>query len=577
VTGHGAGTLRGEPVIVGQAQSDDAGMRGTSYLILAQSDGLAAMRLRAFTLQAANAPLGPSDDVPLPGWSWFAPTCDQEKLAVVTDAGTFALLNVNQSGNNDPPLSVQIISTPTNAHRLNRGQVVHMEERAYWYLADGALKMDRTGMDRKVGPKRADGWGWALKLGSPLHAPQVSADRTVLFVVTQTTAPPAWLATAVEAQTGAIKWQRPLGLAPQGDPVRLGEFIYQLDQGGGLYQIDPKQVNVKQGQEWTMGGQALLPPRGDVVSPPVLLTTNDGKSAYMVFTTGDGKQLQTRLVAPGQPVKVFPAAVLPATPAGTPLLVGTTLYIPLTNGALYRIGIGAKDGEIGPDWRAPGLTETATAFSVSLGTDVVLVSDGNRGLSGYVWPAGQPYQLKFQLKVQDRIVARPLVIAAKDAPPRVLVADAAGRLTALEGEQLAPALRWELRNRMRKGNDITGGPYLMDGDPANPMVLVILDQRTVVCISPDRQDPAWTCKAKGDGLAGPPRRRGDALILTDLAGRYEAIDASTGAAIGSGFPTAGVLPSAPAAAPVDFDASHLFAPLADGTVLLLPMEALVPK
>ncbi|MFL5340106.1 MAG: PQQ-binding-like beta-propeller repeat protein [Gemmataceae bacterium] len=577
VTGHGAGSLRSEPVIVGQ--TDEAG-NGTTALVLPVSDGLTAMKLRAFPLlvQGQTLTLGdPRDTEPVMGWSWFAPMSDNEHLAVVTDNGSWALFGVNQKGNADDPLYPIDVSARSEVRNLSRGQVVHMEERAFWFLANGELNMRPLGFFRNDGQRLAPPAWKGVKLGAPLHAPQASADRETLFVVTQTASPPAWMATAIETHTGNVKWQRPLGLAPLGDPLKLGELVYQLDQGGGLYQIDPKQVAVPQGAEWVMGGQSVLPSRNDVAAPPVMLKAADGNSAYVVFTTGDGKQLLVRHVVPGRPVKEFPAATLPAGVAGTPLLAGNALVLPLVNGTLFRIGIGAKDGEVGPDWRGSGLTDSARAFVVALGEDL-LATDGARGLKVFHWPAGQQYQLKQEAKVNSRIVAAPLVVPTKDAPPRVLVAEADGRVTALEGDALTQGLKWELRTRLRKGNEITAGPFLMEGgDPANPQVLLVMDQSRLVCLTLDSQEPAWTYEAKGKGLAGTPRRRGDALIVTDLSGRYEAIEAASGAAIGSGFPVVGVLPSAPAAAPVDFGPGRMFAPLADGTVLLLPLEALVPK
>src|SRR5262249_31049559 len=218
LTNHGAGTLRGEPVIV--TYGDDT--TGTGSLILCQSDGLDAMKVRAFPFQQPLRKLSEALEERLPGWSWFAPLCNQENIALVTDTGAFALLGVSRGDGGDKALFPLEVRTPPRGASLARGQVVHMEEQAYWSLANGELTMLRKGIDRKDGVKLAPGWKESeapnakplpLKLGSPLHAAQVSADREVLFVVTQTTSPPAWLATAVETHTGKVKWQQPLGLA----------------------------------------------------------------------------------------------------------------------------------------------------------------------------------------------------------------------------------------------------------------------------------------------------------------------------------------------------------------------------
>jgi outer membrane protein assembly factor BamB len=576
VTGHGAGTLRGEPVVVG---GDDpaGGANNEGYLILCQSDGLEAMRIRAYKFRTPIVAVEPPVDVQIRGWSWFPPVCDQEKLALVTDAGSFALIGVNQKGNTDPALFPLLVSPPPAGKPLGRGQIVHMEEQAFWYLANGELNMLLMGIDRKAGMKLAPGWREPRKVGTPLHAGQMSADRKTLFVVTQTTSPPAWLATAVDTQTGNIKWQRPLGLAPQGDPVRLGDFVYQLDQGGGLYQIDPKEVNVQPGVEWYQGGHMVLAARQDLVGAPSLLPAADGKSAYVVFGVGDGRQLQVRQVVPGSPVTELPAASLPAAPAGVPLLVGKTLVLPLANGSLYRVNIGAKGGEAGPDWRAPGLGEAAVGWVVFLGGDTVLVTDGNRGISAYSWPAGQAYQLKFQQTMSDRITRAPLVIRSGDGVARVLIPDAGGRITLLDGDPPAATMRWEVRT-MRLGNDVTAGPFLMEGsDPASPRILAVVDQTSLLCLSLDNRNPVWRSKLKGDGLAGTPRRIGNVLILPDSSGRFEAVDAGSGVAAGASFPATGTLPAAPAGGAVEFGPGRLFGPLTDGTVLLVPLDALVSQ
>src|SRR5262249_45072244 len=161
-------------------------------------------------------------------------------------------------------------------------------------------------------------WKQPLALGTPLHAAQVSADGSLLIVVTQTSNPPACLATAVEAESGVIRWQRTLGLVVQGDPISLGGAILQMDQNGGVYQIDPNQNELKPqpNQEWYHGGQVLVAPRPGVAGETVLLPAADGKSAYAIVPTDGGSKLQVRQIVVGQGVKDLPAIVLSAPMAG---------------------------------------------------------------------------------------------------------------------------------------------------------------------------------------------------------------------------------------------------------------------
>src|SRR5262249_56281843 len=121
---------------------------GRGKLILWQSDGLGAMKVRAFPFRHPIQKLGDALEERLPGWSWFAPLCDQEKIALVTDAGAFALLGVNSQaeGGGDRALFPIEVQTPPIRAALARGQAVHMEERQFWSLANGELTMWRVGV-----------------------------------------------------------------------------------------------------------------------------------------------------------------------------------------------------------------------------------------------------------------------------------------------------------------------------------------------------------------------------------------------------------------------------------------------
>ena len=61
-------------------------------------------------------------------------------------------------------------------------------------------------------------------------------------------------------------------------------------------------------------------------------------------------------------------------------------------------------------------------------------------------------------------------------------------------------------------------------------------------------------------------------MVADLAGRFVALDPATGKPLGDGyqFPAE----AAPASAVVEFGPGRLFAPLTDGTVMLLPLADL---
>jgi len=61
-------------------------------------------------------------------------------------------------------------------------------------------------------------------------------------------------------------------------------------------------------------------------------------------------------------------------------------------------------------------------------------------------------------------------------------------------------------------------------------------------------------------------------VLAHQNGRFVSLDPATGKVQGKGFALQANV--APAAAPVAFGADRIFAPLTDGTVLLLPLTEL---
>jgi outer membrane protein assembly factor BamB len=574
-TGHGGGALRGELVVIGG--EDVGGTRSPSYLILGQNYGLEQMQIRTFRLALGSKPpmtelknaknADQNELAVIDGWSWFAPLCDNEGGAIVTDTGTLALFGFGQPGGQDAPVYLKKIQKAQagSGHIAGRGQVVHATANEYWYIANGEMKLLRCGLDRKVLDKYAEGWKQGVPLGTPLHAAQVSGDRELLIVVTQTSTPPACLATAVEAKTGAIRWQRSLGLTPQGDPVVIGGKVLQIDQSGGVYLIDPAQNELKPqaGQEWYQGGQVLLPPRTDVSGETVLLPTADGKSAYAIVPTDGGTRLRVWQIVPGQAVKELPAVALGAAMAGSPVLAGNALLVARVNGSLFRQVLGNDKGENGPDW-GPKASADSRVYILPLEGNDLLVTDGGKGITKFSWPAGGTFQFKGHVDVPGRIVG-PLLLVPADKAPQVVAVDATGQLSLLNSGDLGIAISWQ-----RLGSEITGGPYLIGGKGQPVRILVVTDRVKLYCLDPANPAPAWNYRTKFDGIAGRPIVSGTNLLVADLAGRYDSIDLQTGSPTGQSYPATGVLPAAPAGAPVDFSEGRLFAPLSDGTILLLP-------
>jgi outer membrane protein assembly factor BamB len=558
-TGHPAGSLRGEPIVV----SGEEGVEVARYLVLSQEDGLAAMKLRAFRLLADPTNSPAKAEVRLPGWSWFSPYHDPETIAVVTDAGAIGLFGIQQKGDDDPPLFPllgQMVTAEVRSVKPARGQLVHASESGFWVLADGVLKHWRLGLSRQSGRQLVPAWGDGVRLGAPLHAAQVSADRRAFHLVTQSDAPPTMRATAVDALSGQVIWQRPLGMAPQGDPLDLGGTIVVLDQSGGLYRFDPNRHLPGSADPWQTGGVEIAKPVMDLVGAPHLLSAADGHSAWavMVRLEGDGYHVLLRHVA-GDGTATEGSAALPAPPAGRPALGPSAVVLPLTDGQLCRITLDAAPrAVVGPTWRSPGARSDARGHVVHWKDEEFLVSDGSRGLRRLVWPADGNYEMDMQTSVE--LSQRAIGSIARLTGGGVAVADAGGTVTLLRGDRPTPARRWQV-------GPVTAGPWTV-GD----QIAVVVDRRKLVRLNPDADTAVWTYTTAGDGIETPPRLVDGAWVVADVSGRFVALDPATGKPLGAGFQVAAE--AAPASAVAAFGPGRLFAPLTDGTVLLLPLSDL---
>lgn len=543
-TGHPSGSMRGEPILT----------LDPAYLILTQTEGLGAMQLRAFALPIASPNQPPREPaVRVPGWSWFPPLHDPEKIVLATDAGMLGLFGINQPQNQDQPLFAYLpqefrLGPPDLT--AGRAQVVHADEHDVWVLARGHLRHLRLGLDAANGLTMADVWKQPVSLGAPLHAGQVNDSRDTLFVVTLAPDRPVCLATAVAAQSGRIRWQRQLGCLPRGEPLLLGKDVVLLDSAGGVFRFDPEPTKPSfQAQSWLLD----TPPQ----SAPLLIAGPDGKSAYEMACVGQDTKLLVRRIEPGQAPSTLEFPLKTAPLAGTPAVGDGCLVLPLADGSLLRqpLAKGAA-GELGLHWRAPGADADAPGHVVFLGGDDYLVTDGSRSVIPLHWSASQPWKVRQAAALSARIVAAPLVLPRDDKGlARVLVADAAGTLTLLQGPDWQSIRRWEL------GGKITAGPFLR-GDHVG----CVMDRSRLVWLDPSRDQPLWAYTAAGP-IIGQPQLIEKMIVAADESGRIVALDPQTGQPLGNGYTLQAQV--VPAATPVAFGKGRLLTPLTDGTILLL--------
>jgi outer membrane protein assembly factor BamB len=596
-TDHEAGTLRGEPIVLPSEENPSV----PGYLVLCQAHGLDATLLRTFRLlqpvPSPDAEPGSPESrlrvepVAMPerrlrGQPWFPPFRDPEKLITVTDAGVLGLFGINQKLNKDDPLFPLVrrpdqeegtIELPGQGVARGRAQVVFARGNDLWVLARGRLLRYTLALRQQDGPQVLPDSRWErpLDLGSPLHESQLDDAETTLFLVTQSPNGKACLATAVDTETGQVRWQRQLGLVCHGDPRPLGDQVVALDQGGGLFGFRANKHLEDSDWQWQSAGHLLAPPLPKGTSGSVYFVPGpDGKSVFQFNCPDPGTTVIVREFRAGRG-QASEATIgnLPARLAGTPAVGTNRILLPLGNGDTRQVHLEGKEGtsKEGPMWRATHGDTAARGHVVWLGGDDFLTTNGRRGLTRWRFRADDVYNAvpadsdarKPTVQLPEEIAGSPLVLslAGEGSKLRVCVADDRGTVYLFEGDALKLARQWPLQK------SLTAGPFLRDG-----RIGCVVGRRKLVWLDPAKDKPLWQYESPGEAIIGRPQVADGMVLVADVTGRFVGLDPATGKARGPGYQLRASV--GPAAAPAGFSAERAFAPLTDGTVLLLSLRYL---
>jgi outer membrane protein assembly factor BamB len=559
-SGHPRGALRSAPVIITEP---GAGADGKGLLILSQEAENDAVKLRSFALPITSPDQPPAaPDIRIPGWSWFPPYQDGERLAVATDAAVLALYGLGQKGNRDPlffPLLENDVSLDSARQvRLGRAQIVHADAENFWVLTHGRLqRVQLTFVGRagpKSGPRTIHRWPEPPLLGSPLHDAQVLEDemgKTLLFLVTRIGGGQTCLATLIDADTGRTVWQRQIGIGGHGTPLQAGNDIL-IDDRAGLLRFDALKPH---NSLWQPAGE-LLASYSRQTAKRFAFASEKNKSAYIAHFADTS--LKVFRYEPGQDKKLTSNEyTLPRPLAGTPCLGTDCLVVPLDNGVLLRVPLGGGPMVQGPTWRAAAAEEGAQGHVIVVGPNDLIYTDGNRSLGRWSDLAdSKPKELP------RRIVTPPVVIPAATAEKktRLCVADADDTLTLLDSENLGVMRSWRMPGK------ITSGPFVR-----GPNIACVIGGRLLVWIDPDKDEILWQYAPLTD-IVGRPHVVHGMVVVANLAGHIMSLDPATGRPLGPGYTLRAEV--APAATPLPFTADRLFVPLTDGTVMLLAEKLL---
>ena len=600
-TDHLPGTLRVPPMFVGPAGTDPA----ERWLFLAQTDDRpSATKIRAFPIGPLPAPAadgGPPAETRavsaasqlIPGWVWFPPVVNAERIAAVSDTGQFRIFGVNQAGNADSTLFPIPGPTlpPVATDRTSPGLIISVSEGTYWLLAAGQLqKAILTLIPSKRQEVVLD--GKPLAIGEPIHPAQIGSHKDTACLVVRVPHSSGCRAIAFDLKDGAIRWQRQLGLVPAAAPIRQGNHFVVADEGGVVVSV-PTTTMLAAGKvhpapaEWRL---ASAPP--NATGPTVVAVSPDGKVAYtvtpivvreipkfLVRRIVDGKIVRTNPKDPAGDKEPGEELVAPAAVGGQPAVIGDSLLIPATDGFVYRRVPGTNETnptrlEPGPKWWGERKPADPVCTIIPLSDVAFATSDGGKTLTRWTWAAG--FAKAGEWELDERVAGAGVVMPPAEAggPPRLMVADITGGVWLFAANRDGQPLR-----RWRTG----GGSVIPAGrpssafvaqltDPTRVTVAYVVDGNTAAAIDPERDEPLWAART-GDGVGGvivgaPQPAGGNRWVVTDLAGRVVVRDGITGHAVA----TRSVgLPGAVPATASGVAATTALTPLSDGSAVLVEL------
>ena len=256
---------------------------------------------------------------------------------------------------------------------------------------------------------------------------------------------------------------------------------------------------------------------------------------------------------------------IPASIAGTPAVSGTAIVVPLADGSLARAPLtGESRRDIGPNSRAPRRIARCAMPCPGLAKRRIL------GLGRQSPAVAAALARRHTVRTRNGPSVRTwreVNWSAIRLPEEnlAIVADTSGTVSLIRGPSPRVKHTWRVGTA---AEPITSGPWVV-GERA----YVIVNHHKLVALDPMNDKPAWIYESPGDGIVFAPALIDGRLIVADQAGTYVALDAATGTALGPGFHHPAVV--APASAPVAFGIGRIFAPLTDGSALVLKVADLI--
>ncbi|MFO0969386.1 MAG: PQQ-binding-like beta-propeller repeat protein [Gemmataceae bacterium] len=512
---HEAGALQSVPLVL--EETPDGGKKAIRSLLVSEAKGEGARLLR-FTLPLESPDAAPAEAVTLPSPHSFPPRRDGAHLAVAGDDGSLTLLGIRSQASG--PLFYPL--APEGGIRAGGAtgvpaMIADADPNHWWIVRQGRLELFELALADKEGLRVLPLWDPGLLIGAPLHAAQTHADSRTLFVVTQAADQPVVRATAVDATTGRIRWQRELGIVSQG-PILVRDKDLFVHGPMGVYRLSPPapppgadaaRLAVDDG--WRLLNAERLRPLAPE-EETLWITTEEGP-ALVTWTKAAAPSVT--LVRLGAKIDATTWKVS-APLLGTPAWHADHLVAPLADGRLIALAWNGNKGTELTTWRGLGVDEKQPGHVVSLGKTRLAFTDGNNKLTVLDWhdPGVAPAP-RGTKAFDQRIVAVPVHVPEKE-DFGVAVAEAGNRLTLLRGDTLASAGAWELPGRLSAGPALRAGKLACVVERSR---LMILDPKTKEKVGHYVADAA---------IIDMPQVIDGALVVADAGGRIAWLEVKDG-------------------------------------------------
>lgn len=583
-TDHPELSLRVPPIISGPVGDSKA----NRYLILAQADGTQATKLRGFPITPpgpVDPAVGPpeiapplSGSVSLPGHVLFPPHSDGERVAVVTDAGSFALFGTNQPGNQDPNIyAIPSAGLPVDAKAPMAGQVISGEEDTFWAVSRGKLYRLRLALTPGAGLQVMTS-GLPVSVGVPVQAAQLNSRRDTALIVVRSEDSDGVRAVTFDPRDGRQKWQRKIGVAPTSRPIPLGSNgTLIVDEDAGVFLLPPAIADEAGKQTVTVPSSSiLLPPVATAFAPAQSCSTPDGRTVWALIAERgekDSMRLRVRRVVEGKP-QSDELVQLPEKLAGPPTAAGDGVVFPCGDGFLYRFQPGGAKLLQGPMWRGEAVPPGEPCFVAAFGGDEFLTTDGNKQVTRWRWASGADWKaVAGPWALREKVSFAPALVQLTANELRLFVADVTGNVWMYDANQTGePITRWraskdDADNLIPPGRPTTG--FVVGSSPAGVIIGYAVENRHVVAISPGNPKAVWAVRRLGAAEMLGGVTSGNAFLYTDIAGVVTAFDQTTGEKLGFiKSENQDLIPRTPAQ-PVG-NGKQLLMPTIDGSVVVLP-------